>query len=133
MPFRKRRLPHWDPEDHALFITWRLHGSLPAAPSEWEALPAGKRFATEDRALDRLATGPHYLKLPAVAASVANAIQFGATKLNLYDLHAWVVMSNHVHLLIDARAPLSRLTQSIKAFSGREANLILGRTGRPFW
>src|SRR4051794_34240559 len=100
MPYRKRNLPHWDPENHALFITWRLHGSLPAPPSEWEVLPAGQRFVAEDRALDQLTTGPQYLKVPAVAACVAKAIQFGATNLKLYDLHAWVVMSNHVHILI---------------------------------
>jgi len=95
--------------------------------------PAGKRFATEDRALDRLSTGPHCLKVPAVATCIAEAVQFGAANLNLYDLHAWVVMSNHVHILIDPHVPLSRLTQSIKTYSAREANLILNRTGQTFW
>lgn len=134
MPYSKRReLPHWDPEDAALFITWRLHSSVPALAPEWEVMPAGKRFVAEDRALDRLATGPHYLKHPAVAACVAKALHYGANQLDLYTLHAWVIMSNHVHILIDPRAPMARITRAIKTYSAREANVILDRTGQPFW
>jgi REP element-mobilizing transposase RayT len=129
---KRRRLPHWNPEDAALFITWRLHGSMPARPPEWERLPAGERFVTEDQALDNLATGPHRLKEPAIATCVANAIRYGADHLHLYDLHAWVIMSNHVHILIDPKAPLPRITKSIKSFSARQANAILKQTG-PFW
>src|SRR4051794_27653197 len=107
--YKPRALPHWDPGDAALFITWRLHGSLPVPPPEWQALPAGKRFVTEDRVLDRLAGGPQYLRIPAVAACVAKTLDYGSTILNLYDLQAWVVMSNHIHILIDPRVPLSRI------------------------
>jgi REP element-mobilizing transposase RayT len=133
MSYHKRNLPHWNPGDAALFVTWRLRGSLPAPPPEWERLPAGHRFVTEDKALDKLATGPHYLKNPVIAATVAKSIQYGAGTLHLYDLHAWVITSNHVHILIDPQVPLSQLTQSIKTFSAREANKILKRTGQPFW
>jgi putative transposase len=134
MSYHERRgLPHWNPGDAALFITWRLYGSLPASESDWEALPAGERFVATDLALDRLATGPHYLKNPDVAASVAKALFYGADQLNLYDLHSWVIMSNHVHILIDPHSPLARITKSIKNFSAREANAILNRLGEPFW
>jgi REP element-mobilizing transposase RayT len=115
-----------------MFITWRLFGTLPKR-SEWEHLPAGKRFVAEDRALERLSTGPHFLREPRVAAAVAAAIEYGAETLHVYELHAWVIMSNHVHILIDPRVPLSRLTHSIKGYSARQANIILGRTGQPFW
>jgi len=27
----RRRLPHFQPDGEYLFVTWRLHGSLPAA------------------------------------------------------------------------------------------------------
>ncbi len=27
--FTKRFLPHWQPQDQSIFITWRLYGSLP--------------------------------------------------------------------------------------------------------
>jgi type I restriction enzyme R subunit/putative DNA methylase len=42
-------------------------------------------------------------------------------------------MSNHVHILIYPKANLSRITKSIKTFSARQANAILGLTGQPFW
>jgi REP element-mobilizing transposase RayT len=134
MPFYKPRgLPHWDPEDAAIFLTWRLHDSLPPLPPEWAGLPTGKQFAAVDQILDHSLTGPHYLKNPAIAKCVADAIAYGANGLRLYELCAWVIMSNHVHLLIVPRAPLARITRSIKNFSAREANRILGRSGEPFW
>ena len=132
MPFYRRRLPHWDPEDAAIFLTWRLYGTLPAPPPEFLGLPAGKRFVAEDRLLDQ-APGPHHLKDPDIARVVAEAIHYGAHPLRYYDLHAWVVMSNHVHLLIQPHIVLSRITESIKRYSAREANKILGLTGQPFW
>jgi len=131
--YKSRALPHWNPGDAALFITWRLHGSFPALQPEWERLPSAQRFQTEDQALDKLATGPQYLKDPAIAAAVANTLHYGAQTLHLYDLHAWVIMSNHVHIFIDPLARLPRITKSIKNFSAREANKILNRTGHPFW
>ena len=42
-------------------------------------------------------------------------------------------MANHVHILIYPEAKLSRITKSIKNFSARQANAILGLTGQPFW
>ena len=54
--------------------------------------------------------------------------------LGYYELGAFVVMSNHVHvLLLPRRIAPSRLFQSLKGFTAREANRMLGRTGEPFW
>jgi REP element-mobilizing transposase RayT len=101
---------------------------LPAPVPEWEHLPAGHRFEALPQS-----KGPHYLSNPAVADVVAGAIQYAAAKLDLYELHAWVVMSNHVHMLIDPKASLSRINQAVKNFSAREANRILGHKGLAFW
>lgn len=30
MAYYERNLPHWQPDGSALFMTWRLHGSLPS-------------------------------------------------------------------------------------------------------
>ena len=134
MPFYKPRgLPHWDPEDASLFVTWRLYGSLPAPEPEWEVLPPGKQFVQMDQALERNPKGPQWLANPAVAQCVAAALHYGETELHLCQLHAWVIMSNHVHILISPRALLARIMHSIKTFSAREANQVLGRTGQPFW
>ena len=48
-------------------------------------------------------------------------------------MRAWVIMPNHVHMLIYPKTGLSRITRSIKNFSGRKANEILGRQGQAFW
>ncbi len=50
-----------------------------------------------------------------------------------FVLHAFVVMPNHVHVLLDPLASLAGITNGIKGASAREANRLLRRTGRPFW
>jgi type I restriction enzyme R subunit/putative DNA methylase len=47
--------------------------------------------------------------------------------------HAFVVMANHVHLLITPLCSVARLTKGLKGASDRECNKILGRTGDRFW
>ena len=42
-------------------------------------------------------------------------------------------MPNHVHAVIQPCVPVARITKSIKGFTAREANQILGRTGERFW
>ncbi len=129
-----RRLPHQYPEDRALFITWHLHGSLPASrfpvPHKQSA---GRAFAWIDRYLDATTTGPLWLKQDAIARLVVEAIRFGEEKLKYYGLEAYVVMANHVHLLAWPRVPPPRFLRSLKGYTAREANKILGRTGEAFW
>ena len=115
-PFYRRRLPHWHPEGASIFLTWRLHGSLPHH-SEWLLPPKatdGQRFVAMDRMMDRAATGPTWMKDPRVADCVAETIIRGEREWGLYELTSWVVMSNHVHLLIDPLKPLARVTQSLR-------------------
>ena len=50
-----------------------------------------------------------------------------------FELHNYVVMANHVHLLITPRVNVSRLMQSLKRFTAREGNRMLGLTGQTFW
>jgi putative transposase len=61
------------------------------------------------------------------------AIEIENTLLAITFLHCYVVMGNHVHLLITPRVPVSKLMQSLKRVTAREGNRILGITGRPFW
>jgi REP element-mobilizing transposase RayT len=68
-----------------------------------------------------------------VAKTVVDALHYGAETLQLYRLSAYVVMSNHVHILIWPRALLPEITKAIKGFTAREANRILCRTGEKFW
>jgi REP element-mobilizing transposase RayT len=116
-----------------MFVTWRLHGSLPAHRPFAAGATAGEEFVALDRLLDDASAGPLFLQCPAIAALVAEAIRYREQPLNHYQLHAWVIMPNHVHLLITPLIPLSKLLQSVKRFTAAEANRILGRSGQPFW
>ncbi len=84
-----------------------------------------------DRLLDTARVGPLYLRVPQIATAVRDSIMHGAR--SDYDLHAWVIMPNHVHLLITPRTEASPFLRRLKGFSARQANLILGQTGQPFW
>lgn len=121
------------PEDKWLFITWHLHGSLPSArfPPPGK-VSSGKAFVWIDRYLDTTRTGPRYLERADIARVVIDSMLRGEG-LGHYSLGPFAVMPNHVHLLLLPCLDPSRLLQSLKGASAREANRILGRTGHPFW
>jgi len=94
---------------------------------------AGRAFEWIDRCLDAAASGPMWLERADVAQAVVAALDYGATTLHYYDLHAFAVMPNHVHVLLTPQVTVGRLIQSVKGYSAREANRILGRVRTPFW
>jgi hypothetical protein len=61
----------------ALFVTFRLHGTLPAnrvfVPDVLAS--AGKAFVAMDRILDRAEVGPSYLRVPQIAELVVAALR----------------------------------------------------------
>ena len=134
MAFYRRRLPHLQPAGEPLFITWRLCGSLPhhrfPPPN---SLSAGKAFVWMDRQLDSASSGPTWLLREEIARIVVDALHHGAENLHYYDLHAFVVMANHVHVLLTPHVEPVKLLQSVKGFTARQANRILGRAGETFW
>jgi REP element-mobilizing transposase RayT len=73
-----------------------------------------------------------YLKNEKVAQIVVACLRRGV-ELCHYDLGAWVLMANHVHVLLWPKIGVSRLLCSLKGVTAREANKILARTGSPFW
>ena len=85
-----------------------------------------------DRYLDSTQAGPRYLAQEPVARVVVASLQHGA-RLGHYELGAYAVLSNHVHVLLLPKISPSRLLQSLKGATARQANLILGRTGETFW
>jgi REP element-mobilizing transposase RayT len=93
----------------------------------------GKRFLILDRELDRVRYGPTWLADAHLAKVVMHALHHGAEQQQLYRLSSFVIMSNHVHILIWPKAQLPKITRAIKGFTAREANRILGRTGEKFW
>jgi REP element-mobilizing transposase RayT len=128
---RARRLPHMHAIGRPVFITWRLHGSLPPNRSFPQGTSAGRAFLAMDRLLADARVGPSYLRMPEIASLVVESICH--RHLIDYDLHCFVVMPNHVHILVTPIQPVSRFMHSLKRFTAREANRMLGTTGRPFW
>ncbi len=133
MTAHRRRLPHLYPEGIPLFLTWHLHGSLPASllPPPGP-LASGQAFVWLERQLDAPRNGPMYLRQPEIAQIVVGSVHKGAG-LGHYELGAYVVMANHVHLLIRPLIAPDRLLKSLKGATAREANRLSGRTGAPFW
>jgi putative transposase len=106
-------------------------------------------FKNFDDAL-HLERGPLWLKDPAIAEVVANSLHHhnGSS----YSLHAFCIMANHVHTLftpfLNERSlheirgtplrfesddpTLDVIMKSLKGYTAREANRILGRKGQ-FW
>ena len=116
-----------------MFLTWHLHGSVPVSllPPPGPLSP-GQAFVWLDRQLESTRHGPLYLRHPEVAKIVVRSIHRGA-ELGHYELVAYLVMANHVHLLIWPQIGPDRLLKSLKGTTAREANRLLGRTGEPFW
>jgi putative DNA methylase len=66
---------------------------------------------------------------------------------DLYTLWAYVVMANHVHVLLQPKTsqttvagseeptyvPLKNITKRLKGYTALEANRLLNRTGKAFW
>ncbi|MBY0502788.1 MAG: hypothetical protein K2X03_02685 [Bryobacteraceae bacterium] len=110
----RRRLPHWDPPGKALFLTWRLHGSLPAG----RAFPRGEEFEAFDRLLDGMSSGPLYLRMPEIAEIVAEEV----LRVEGIRVSAWVNLPSHVHLLAEA-------VSEADADWARHLKMIKGRIG----
>jgi REP element-mobilizing transposase RayT len=125
-------LPHRDEPGLTQFVTFRLVDSLPESlRTEWEHLwkieDDQRRRAELEAYLDR-GRGECHLRNPEIARLVEDAVRFfhGAR----YDLRAWVVMPNHVHVLFKVEAvPMATLLESWKKHTAQKANRLLGRRG----
>jgi REP element-mobilizing transposase RayT len=131
----ERRLPHWDVIGQPLFVTFRLAGSLPSGrvfpPAQLAT--SGEAFRAMDRLLDRGINGPLFLRRPEIAKVVESALLDGEHSFRRYQLHAFVVMPNHVHALLTPHVNSSRWLGPLKGFTSYQANQILGTHGRAFW
>jgi putative transposase len=134
MSFYRRRLAHIDEIGRAVFLTWRLHDSLPPnRPFPTKNLTSGQAFVVMDTLLDEVRTGMFYLRQPAIANMVVEALTYNGATLGHFALHAFVVMPNHVHVLLTPTIDLHKLTKSLKGITAKRANGLLGLTGKPFW
>ena len=147
-------LPHLKREGGSYFVTFRLTGTLPAEvllqlkqeretilaqslaakrPLTWaEQEELFRWYASRVDAYLDAGHGECWLRQPELAQLVADALRFHAGQR--FDLLAWVVMPNHVHVVVRPLGgfTLSQITKSWKGFTAHEANGKLGRTGE-FW
>ncbi|MEZ5345193.1 MAG: transposase [Pyrinomonadaceae bacterium] len=131
-------LPHFDNRSRTQFITYRLADSLPQrilrglrSRLEREKITDRELLIKIDKYLDK-GLGECHLGKPEIAIMVEeNLLHFDGKK---YKLHSWVIMPNHVHLLLTPkdRYSLSEITHSAKSYSSSKANKILKREAR-FW
>ncbi len=148
------RLPHWEKDSGTYFVTWRLADSFPDKERErirqerLEIVKAAEAMSrplsdAEKLRLERLHTerieqllnagyGSCSLSDDRCAGIVVETLEkFDGER---YDLHAWVVMPNHVHVVFQAKQghSLSSVLHSWKSFTAKACNKILARTGK-YW
>ncbi len=117
-----------------MFVTFRLAGSLPESRAfPPERVSGGEAFVAMDRLLDSARTAPLYLNQPESASMVMAAILDGDAQFGRYDLHAFVIMPNHVHILVTGHVPARDWLRSLKGFTGYEACRILNLANTSFW
>ncbi len=131
----ERRLPHWDVVGEPLFVTFCLHDTLPVGrrfPPE-AISSSGKAFAAMDHLLDKAEHGPRFLARPQIAEIVVNALQDGEKRFQRYELHAFVVMPNHVHAMVTPEVTSAEWLGPLKGFTSYRANELMGTHRRSFW
>jgi putative DNA methylase len=121
--FWRRRLPHWVPEDSIVFVTWRLAG--PLSKPQPELLLRDPAYRPQE--------GPRWLEVPAVADLFVEALLYGESVRRSYELFAWVVMPNHVHVVLKPHGTLHEIMHWIKQATAVRANRLMNLTGKPFW
>jgi REP element-mobilizing transposase RayT len=131
-------LPHIDFAGRTQFVSWRLADALPREvvtefKQELRHLPeneAKREFARKIEAFCDAGFGACLLRQP----NVARVVQEKLFELDgmYFSLDAWVLMPNHVHVLLtpSPTADLEDLMKRTKGGSARDANRVLNRTGR---
>jgi REP element-mobilizing transposase RayT len=146
--FTANRLPHWQQEGAAYFITFRLADAVPHhLRTQWESEREAwlrvhpQPWSTEverdyheqfSAAIERWLDAGHgscILRRPDCAGVVSEALSyFDGDRVAMIS---FVVMPNHVHVLFvqNPNWPLEKLLRSWKSFASRKINSLLSREG----
>ena len=76
-----------------------------------------KAFLTTDRILDNGCTPPRFLRMHDIARMVS--MHYRDQGLKHYQMHAHVIMPNHVHLLVTPLEPVFRIMDSHEIYRQR--------------
>ncbi len=142
--YKRKHLPHYDNDKVFQFITYRLFDSVPKnllyrwmeqLEMDGNIEKGSEKYIALERKIhgyEDSGYGECYLKNPLIYNIVKEAFeQFDQVRYELVD---WVIMPNHVHVLISPKLgySLPKIVQSWKAYTARQANKVLGRQGQ-FW
>jgi putative transposase len=159
MDYYRRKLPHRQPRGAEYFVTFRLSGSLPGKvindlklrrdkvlnmrlenqdPDQLKRKIERLLFKKYESILDGAESGPQWLKKKHIAGIVSKAIHYRDARE--YDLYAYCIMSNHVHMVFRhlehanklKSYPVTFTLQNLKSYTALMANRELKRTGE-FW
>ena len=144
----RRHLPHWEQEGCTYFVTFRLGDSIPASqlvtwredletwhqhhPQPWDYKTLEEyelRFREGPEKWMDQGHGECLLERPEVTKLVSDALRHFHEQR--YILDSFVVMPNHVHVLLKPLSghSLSQILHSWKSFTAHAINKSLGRSG----
>jgi len=152
--YRGSRLPHWEVDDGIYFVTFRLHDSLPPkdrrhiseaytrlsrqfvddpsqSPEDYADFALSFFLNRVDSVLDD-SCGHCHLHIDRMADTVDNSLRYRDE--HQYDLLAWSVMPNHVHVVFQ-KCPdvsLGEIVRNWKSYTAHRARDIV-TFGKHFW
>lgn len=142
-------LPHWQQPGATYFITFRLADAIPAErrqewlkhrevwlanhPEPWapeDEKEYHRLFSVRIDAWLDAGEGECLLRTSELREPLVDTLHFGDG--DRYRLHTWVVMPNHVHVLVTLaeRTTLEIEVGAWKSISARRINRLLGRSGK---
>jgi leucyl-tRNA synthetase len=144
----QRNLPHWQQDGRTYFITYRLADSLPAEKlgkfrrerDQWLTQHPEPRTSEQEQAFHEhfsktiekwldAGSGSRVLQQPELAEIVAgNLFHFEGTR---YSIEGFVIMPNHVHVLVHLAEgeSLSEILHSWKSFTSKHIGAALNHEG----
>lgn len=158
--FYRRNLPHYQPIGGTFFVTFNLADAIPnRVLDEWaKEFEIQKKsielfsqnfdedldklikldFVKRDKYLDVAKHGENWLKNDELALFVSESLHFWDKRT--IDLLCFCIISNHVHVVlrlldnleVKTQKYLDEVMHSIKLFSAKKCNEVLGKTGQ-FW
>lgn len=146
---KNRNLPHWHKDKCIQFVTFHLADSLPVSvrnellefqrvflklhPQPWTyevQAHYNKRFTSTINDYIDAGYGKCWLRRHDCASIMAECLKhFDGIR---YHLHSFVIMPNHVHVLVEltGQHSLSDICKSWKNFSALQINRLMGASGQ---
>ena len=143
-----RNLPHWAANSTIIFITYRLADSMPADklrqwqaereewlrlhPEPWDEITSSEYYDTFPAKLDEWLDAGYgsciLAREDCRRIVVENLLHFNGAR---YRLHAFVVMPNHVHVLVEIanRDDLPKIVHGWKSYTANWMNKAIGGSG----